>query len=75
MLTILLTIRKNSTVLEKMQGTTPGLTSSLSVDEPYSIGSVPNEMKTLLPQKQTLINNDLITIQPYIGCMSEIVSV
>lgn len=59
--------RTNSTVLEQLESSAQGDSSSLTVSEPYYFGGLPETDKSLLPAAQT----DLINLEPFIGCMSD----
>jgi hypothetical protein len=61
--------RTNTTVLESIEARSPGLDRSLSVIEPYYIGSLPADVVSQLPKMQV----ELLATEPYIGCMSDFV--
>lgn len=59
--------RTNTTILETTEDTSPGDMAFLNAIEPYYFGNLKQEDKTNLPQAQ----KDLISIEPFIGCMSD----
>jgi len=59
--------RRNETIVESLKGVSPGLSSSLTVVEPFYFGGIPQDNKVRLPLTQA----SLIITEPFIGCMSD----
>lgn len=59
--------RRNRTIVETIEGHSKGKASSLSIAEPYYFGGLPDTDKQRLPAKQI----GMIVTDPFIGCMSD----